>query len=162
MSVSIPGQPYIEMMAMPWAIGLFVMDWASYERFLIRLLADIEKKEIAAIKEILLKGSTKDFAKQMRASRDQTTDPILKSMLNELLEDHNKMVEVRHNIVHGYWPGLDGESTFIHKRFRKNVGQDEVSRITSADVLKHRNDLSILNGKIGDILVHLGTMKRSG
>jgi len=146
---------------MPWAIGLFVMDWASYERFLIRLVSDIEKVEIATLKPQLLKGGTKVFAERLRRCRNNSDDPILVKLLDELIPKHEILVDVRHNIVHGYWQGMDENHSFVHKRYSSRVSRENVSLKTSTDVLKNRDDINVLNGKIFDILVHLGTMKRS-
>lgn len=64
----LPGSIY-EMLATPFAIGNFVMDWGKYERFLIRLIADLEGRPYKEVEPELLDGPTRGYEDRLTSLR---------------------------------------------------------------------------------------------
>lgn len=153
----------IQMLGVRFAVGAFVMDWGNYERFLIRLISDLEDRPLADVKtELLGKGRTGDFGKRLRKVRTaNSSNSVLSKLLDNLVAKHEPMVDVRHDIVHGYWSGMDDNSSHVLKRQRKGMTQEIVSKLDATAVLKHQNGIAELNGLVVEILVHIGTLTRA-
>ena len=155
----LPGSIY-EMLATPFAIGNFVMDWGKYERFLIRLIADLEGRPYKEVEPELLDGPTRGYEDRLTSLRQSVEVQEICAALDELLILHSDLVQRRHDIVHGVWTGHDEDSRPVFKRLRKDTGI-EVTRKGFAELNEDRNQIFKANELIVKILVKLGTMTQS-
>ncbi|KUO54884.1 MAG: hypothetical protein APF82_02180 [Sphingomonadales bacterium BRH_c42] len=155
----IPGIPKfaIELGATPFAIGLFVMEWANHEREIIQIIAGLEGAEYRSVKIQLLDGQLSDFETRLRSAADKVEDQKLRSELNDIATEHSRLREVRNDIVHGHWAGLNDGQRFIHHRKRR--GKEETALVFGAsEILRERDAILAMHGRTFEALRAIGVL----
>lgn len=147
----------IELGATPFAIGLFIMDWSKHEREMIRIIAHFEGVKVSKIKPELLDGQLSRFESRLRAAAEHVEDSETQRLLLEVIDEHARLREIRNDIVHGYWPSLNKEERFIHRRKRR--GEPEASQVFGAkEIIAERDAISEMNGKTFELLRAIGVL----
>lgn len=104
-------------MGVPWAIGMFVMEWSKHERMLARLIAALEGRTYEEVRDELLDGQIVEYEKRLRdANKALPQSDAIRQHLDEIVTRHVSLRRARHDIVHGFWSGLNEDQVFVLKR----------------------------------------------
>ena len=142
---ALPGmlQAFVQMTAMPYAIGRFVMEWSIHERKISLLASRVFERPYEAIRDELLSGPTNGFQRMVERIVSMFADGDLgKSLAQDLAEKQRGFIDLRHQIVHGFWEGQDGNSYYI-KKMRKD-GTHFVRNFDADEIIKESSDLNQL------------------
>lgn len=114
------------MITMPWLVGTFVMKWAAHENHLSLLISVLEGSEYQAVRDELLDGQQSDYEKRLRYSIGKV-DSGLSLYMETIQKVHLELRPFRHNIVHGWFSGLNEEGDYVLRRkIRKQPRHTEV------------------------------------
>ncbi|WP_394729046.1 hypothetical protein [Altererythrobacter sp. GH1-8] len=133
------------------------MDWARHEREIIRIIAALEKVDATEIKGELLDGQLVEMERRLRSGAERISDPKTKKKLLEMTDEHARLREIRNDIVHGLWSGLNEHDRFVHRR--KKRGQLETSSVFGAkEIIAERDAILAINGQTFELLRLLGVL----
>ncbi len=122
----IPGLPKAQtrMIAVPWYVGQFVMTWAKHERMLADMLARIWQVDYAELRDKLLDSQISVYEAEIRKTIDILgVDHVATPYLNEVLNEHITLRQIRNDIVHGFWAALGPDDEYLLKR-KHRKGED--------------------------------------
>jgi hypothetical protein len=105
------------MTQLPYTIGLFVMTWSKHEHMMSLLIARLEDNDYEIVRDEMLDGNTDQFEKRLRkAAANFEKSHSCHKWVEIILARHPNLRSLRHDIIHGWWAGMNENGEYVLKR----------------------------------------------
>lgn len=132
------------MVALPFNIGLFVMEWTRHERMAASLLAVAEGRGYLVVRDEMLDGPVGSYEKRLRLAFDALpAESEAAPYFARILAEHAVLRDVRHDVVHGFFAGIDANDEIIMKR-KIRKGPERIEPLTAEAMHAFFNQLQAL------------------
>ncbi|WAC47388.1 hypothetical protein OVA03_11820 [Asticcacaulis sp. SL142] len=131
------------MIAAPWLIGTFVQEWSKLEYTTTSTICAFNGAEFDKQRYEFLKNTSEQPNLLFGAviSEFPTEADIVKSK-------YSYLCPIRHDIVHGFWNGIDDDGNLYAKRTKNKVNNTYKVKFSPPEFEQHINSVKTLNHDI--------------
>ena len=157
-------QPYREMIMLPHAIGQFVIEWNRTERNLVRIIAklsfdpprSINDDEYFEARDYWLAKNYDLWSKELKDLAARFSGSRTGARLEKIERLFIEKRELRHNVVHGHYGGINDDGASIYKRKpRHDEHYSEI--ISSHTVWAWIHQVRELTSEVGALEIEINT-----
>lgn len=143
-------------------IGQSVIEWNQAERNLLRLMAmlrlhpprPLSDREYSEARDFWLDQNSEDWVKELNRLARNYSQASFAPNLKAIIKAYPVAMQSRHNIVHGYYGGMNDLGKREFKRKPRKMPQYE-RLIDALEVSQWLNDIRILLSEIGTLEVKI-------